>query len=444
MSDDLKLFPDDVVPPTASVTEPEPAGAPRVLTPNRAQVELRPLDLESLVPENHRVRAVWDFVVGADLHELYDAIKAREDTVGRSATDPRLLLALWLYATIEGVGSARALARLCREHHMYLWLCGGVPTNHHTLGDFRVAHSRVLERLLTTSVATLMAAGVVTLKRVAQDGMRVRASAGAASFRRKSTLERCLAEAEAQVAALRREVDADPSAASRREQAARRRAARERQERVAAALKHLPEIAAKKKAAERDQARASTTDPEARVTKMADGGFRPAYNAQLATDTESQVIVGVGVTNQGSDQGLMPPMVEQLKERYDQAPTEYLVDGGFVVKEDIAQLSEDGTTVYAPVPAPKDPQRDPHCPLPEDAPAVAAWRVRMGTDEAKGIYKARAATAECVNAQARERGLHRVRVRGRAKVLAVLLWYALAHNLMRMVALGALTTVVMN
>ncbi len=415
-----------------------------MLTPNRAQLELRPVDLESLLPHNHRARAVWDFVVGADLHELYAAIRAVEGGVGRAATDPRLLLALWLYATIEGVGSARALARLCHEHHAYLWLCGGVPTNYHTLADFRVAHSAVLERLLTASVATLMAAGVVELKRVAQDGMRVRASAGAASFRRKATLEQCLAAAEAQVATLRAEVHADPGAATRREQAAQQRAARERQERVAAALKQLPEVEAKKKAADKDKARASTTDPEARVMKMADGGFRPAYNAQLATDTASQVIVGVAVTNQGNDQGQLGPMVEQVTERCGKVPEEHLADGGFVSLDDIEQVSAGGTTVYVPVPEPRDPSRDPHCPLPEDSAVIAAWRIRMGTDEAKAIYKDRAATAECVNALARERGLQRVRVRGRAKVLAVLLWYAVAHNLLRIVAFTAASAAVMS
>ena len=438
--DDLKLFPDDAVPPTAPAPQPEEAAAPRVLTPNRAQLLLRPLDLEGLLPAEHRARAVWDFVVGADLHELYDAIKAREGAVGRAATDPRLLLALWLYATVEGVGSARGLARLCHEPHAYQWLCGGVSTNYHTLADFRVAHSAVLEHLLTASVATLMAAGLVELKRVAQDGMRVRASAGAASFRRKATLEKCLAEAEAQVAALRGELHADPGAATRREQAARERAASERRERVAAALKHLPEVEAKKKtAADKAKARASTTDPEGRVMKMADGGFRPAYNAQLATDTASQVIIGVAVTNQGNDQGQMGPMLEQVAERCGKLPAEHLADGGFAALDDIEQASAGGTTVYVPVPEPRDPKRDPHCPLPDDSPVLAAWRVRMGTDDAKAIYKERAATAECVNALARERGLQRVRVRGRAKVLAVVLWYALAHNLLRIVALTAVT-----
>ncbi|MBI5478130.1 MAG: hypothetical protein HY906_04700 [Deltaproteobacteria bacterium] len=285
-----------------------------------------------------------------------------------------------------GGGSARELARLCREHHAYQWLCGGVPSNYHTLADFRVAHSAVLERLLTASVATLMAAGVVELKRVAQDGMRVRASAGAASFRRKPTLEQCLTEAEAQVAALRAEIHADPGAATRREQAAQERAARERRERVAAALAQLPEVEAKKKAGDKAKARASTTDPEARVMKMADGGFRPAYNAQLATDTASQVIVGVAVTNQGTDQGQMGPMVEQIAERCGKVPAEHLADGGFVAKDDMEQVSAGGTTVYLPVPEPRDPNRDPHCPLPEDSPVIAAWRVRMGTDEAKAIY----------------------------------------------------------
>jgi transposase len=443
--DDLLLFPDDdVAAPPATVAQPEAAAAPRVLTPNRTQLLLRPLDLESLVPHDHRVRAVWDFVLGADLHELYDAIKAREGAVGRAATDPRLLLALWLYATVEGVGSARALARLCREHHAYQWLCGGVPTNYHTLADFRVAHSALLERLLTASVATLMAAGLVEVKRVAQDGMRVRASAGAASFRRKATLEKYLAKAEAQVAALRGELHADPGAATRREQAARERAARERQERVAAALAQLPAIEAKKKtAADKDKARASTTDPEARVMKMADGGFRPAYNAQFATDTATQVIVGVDVTNQGTDQGQLEPMVAQIAERCGKRPDEHLADGGFVAKDDIEQVSAGGTTVYVPVPEPRDPKRDPHCPLPDDSPVLAAWRVRMGTDDAKAIYKDRAATAECVNALARERGLQRLRVRGRTKVLAVLLWYALAHNLLRIVALTAVSAAAM-
>jgi hypothetical protein len=171
--------------------------------------------------------------------------------------------------------------------------------------------------------------------------------------------------------------------------------------------------------------------------KMADGGFRPAFNAQLATDTASGVIVGVDVGNVGSDRGQLGPMVRQLERRYARAPGAMLVDGGFLNLAEFTMLasSAPGMLLYAPVPAPRDDARDPHVPLPEDPPAVAAWRVRMGTPEAKGIYRERAATAECVNAQARNRGLRQLPVRGLARALAVLLWQALAHNLLRTVAL---------
>jgi Transposase DDE domain len=293
-----------------------------------------------------------------------------------------------------------------------------------------------LDTLLTASVASLMGAGVVTLARVAQDGMRVRASAGAASFRRRPTLEGCLAEAEAQVHTLRAELDTDPTATTQRQRAARDRAARDRADRVARALAQLPAVEAKKAARDKARARASTTDPEARVMKMPDGGFRPAYNIQFATATAAQVIVGVDVSHEGSDYGQLEPMVDQLEHRHHQSPGAMLVDGGFLRLDDLATL-QDRTTVYAPVPRPRDPTRDPHSPVPGDRAAVAAWRRRMGTPEAQGLYKARAATAECVNAQARNRGLVRLLVRGLAKVRAIALWQALAHNLMRTLALRA-------
>lgn len=408
---------------------------PRLREANRSQVELRPVDLEGLLPADHRARVVWAFVERLDLSRFYVSIRAVEGHAGRPPADPKILLALWLYATLEGVGSARALARLCEAHDAYRWICGGVSVNYHTLADFRVEHVEALDELLTQSVATLLAAGAVTLERVAQDGMRVRASAGAASFRRKKTLKRCLREAREQVELLRRELEEDPGATERRQQAARERAVREREERVAKALEQLPGVAAKKKPQEREQARASTTDSEARVMKMADGGFRPAYNAQLATDTASQVVVGVAVTNAGSDQGQMGAMAEQMEARYGRRPEAVLVDGGFVKLADIEQVTQGGSTVYAPVIQPRDPTRDPHAPQPGDAPAVAAWRERMGTSKAKAIYKERAATAECVNAHSRNRGLQQLPVRGAGKALAIVLWYALAQNLMRAAAL---------
>lgn len=305
--------------------------------------------------------------------------------------------------------------------------------NYHTLADFRTQQLALLERLLTDSVASLMSQGLVTLDRVAHDGMRVRASAGAASFRRQPTLSTALREAEQQVATLREEIHADPGASTKRQQAARQRAVRDRTNRVRAALEQLPKIAKKKKPAEREEARASTTDPDARVMKMADGGFRPAFNVQLATATASQVITGVEVTNVGSDRGELLPMLEQHQTRYGHRPKDLLVDGGFVRKVDLDHLvpPRGGTTIYAPVMESKDATRDAHTPRADDSPAVAAWRQRMATDEAKRIYRERGATAECVNALARNRGLRQFTVRGLQKVKAVALLYALAHNLRR-------------
>jgi transposase len=418
---------------------PPRVGPKRLRHAVRNQVEFRQCALDELLPEEHEARIVWAYVESLDLSELHQRIQAVEGGPGQAPADPRILLALWLYATLRGVGSARELNRLCEQHVAYRWICGGVSMNYHTLSDFRTQHVELLDRLLTESVASLMAEGLVTLDRVAQDGMKVRASAGAASFRRQPTLEEALAEAEEQLRQLKTEMDADPAASKTRGQAARLRAAEERAARIRAALEQLPKIAEGKKAKDRDKARASTTDADARVMKMGDGGFRPAVNVQLAAATGSQIITGVDVTNSGGDQGQMAPMVEQHQERYDEKPKEALVDGGFVKKADIDQVSppQGGTLVYAPVMESKDPQRDPHTPRDDDSPAVAEWRKRMATDEAKTIYRQRASTAECVNALARNRGLQRFLVRGLRKIKAVVLLYVLAHNLMRAVALRA-------
>lgn len=435
-----ELFPASGLPHDGTIAdgkEGRKGGKARTVKPNRDQLELVTFDWDSLLPEDHRARVVWAFVEGVDISELYAQIGSVEGRSGRPATDPRVFVALWLFATLEGVGSARALERACQRDVAYRWILGGVRVNHHSLADFRTAHEQTLDRLVTQSAAALMVEGLVEMERVAQDGMRVRASAGAGSFRRERTLEQCLDEAQAQVEALKKELHGDPGAEHRRREAARRRAAQERRDRVAAALEQMAAVKAKKKAGEREKARVSTTDPEARVMKMADGGFRPAYNVQFATDTPSQVILGVEVSNHGSDQGQMTPMVTDLERRYQRAPTEYLVDGGFAGHEEIERVTKAGIRVFAPVMRPKDDGRDPFTPLATDSPEVATWRRRMSTPQAKEIYKARAATAECVHAQARNRGLRQFLVRGVAKVRAVALWYALAHNLLRAFELRA-------
>lgn len=437
--DDQFLFEMPAVEPEVHAEEPRQGGQPRLRCAVRDQIEFRACALNDMLPDDHQARIVLKFVEGLGLSPIYEQIASVAGRPGHPTADPRILFTLWLYATLRGVGSARELDRLCTQHLAYMWICGGVSMNYHTLSDFRTRHVDVLDQLLTESVASLMAEGLVSLDRVAQDGMKVRANAGAASFRRKATLEELLAEAKQQVEALRSELETDPGGATDRQRAARQRAAEEREERIRAALDQIPQIEAAKKAADKDKARASTTDADARTMKMGDGGFRPAFNVQFATATDSQVITGVEVTNSGGDQGQMAPMVEQHEKRYGQTPDEVLVDGGFVKKEDIDKVSapQGNTTVFAPVMKSKDPNRDAHEPRADDSPAVAEWRSRMATDEAKEIYKQRAATAECSNAQARNRGLQRFLVRGLRKAKAVALWYALGHNLIRGAALRA-------
>lgn len=427
----------DLPPTEADPAEPEGRARPRLQRPQRDQITLRPSDLESLLPADHRARLVWAFVEGLDLSSFHARIRAVEGHSGRPPIDPAILVSLWLYATLEGVGSARALDRLCDEHDAYRWLAGGVGVNHHTLADFRVEQADLLDALLVQSVAALLATGEVRLTRVAHDGIRVRASAGAASFRRRATLERALTEADAQVEALKAELDEDPSATSRRVTAARERAASERAERVRRALEQLPALEAAKRRNQKppDEARASTTDPEARVMRLGDGGYRPAYNGQYTTDVDSGFVCGVAVTNVGSDQGELGPAVERVRERYGRPPDEMLVDGGYVTLAEIDAVTACGTTVYAPpmTRSPRADRRVRHI----DSPAVAEWRARMDSPEAQAIYRERAATAEWVNALARNRGLQQFRVRGLDKVRSILLWFALAHNLDRTLALRA-------
>jgi len=434
-------------------------GAPRLRKAERRQVSMRPISLEDLLSPDHRARFVWRFAERLDLSALYGAIKAVEGHPGHPPADPRILLALWLYATVEGVGSARELDRLCREHIGFEWLCGGVGMNHTTLAEFRVAHGAVLERLLVDSFAAMLRTGHASLARVAQDGMRVRAAAGAASFRRRASLKRCHAEAAAEVARLRAELEADPGSLSRRQAAARLRAAADRERRVAAALAVAEQLAAERQASQRShdedppgpgdgpagngaakpprEPRVSTTDAVARVMKMPDGGFRPAFNLGFASDPRSGMIAAVTLDNSGSDKGQLRPMSERLAAAYGQRPGEHLVDGGFAKLADIEALAAAGVAVFAPVPKPRDAARDPHAPRHGDGPGVAAWRRRMGDEAAKAVYKERAATAECANAQCRNRGLLRFLVRGLEKAKAVGLWHALTHN---MVCTGRLLT----
>jgi transposase len=414
-----------------------PLGRPRLREPQRDQVALRAVDIESLIGEDHRVRVIWTYVEGLDLSELENRIKARGDRPGHPATSPRLLLALWLCATSDGIGSARALERMCESHDVYRWLCGGVSVNYHTLSDFRVGCADLLDRLLAEHLAALAEAKLVNLDTLAQDGVRIRASAGAASFRREETLDEQLALAQAVVDKLKHEVEARSDASNERIKAAKERAARERSERVKAAQAALAEI--KRQRQERaekrgngkkpKEPRASTTDPQARVMKMADGGFRPGYNVQVASVAGEQIVVAVEITNSGSDRGLMRPMLERLRALTGHLPGRHLVDGGFSSADDIEWAHGQGTEVYCP-PTQSKHRTDPYLPRRGDGPGVLAWRARMASEAGQAQYDLRS-ICECIHARWRNWDLRQLTVRGTAKVRAVVLWHALTNNILQ-------------
>lgn len=407
----------------------------RVVEANRAQMRLVTLDLESMLPVEHAARAVWTFVERLDLGEFYARILAREGSAGRPATDPQILLALWIYATVDGVGSAREIERLCHYHLAYQWICGGVNVNHHSLSDFRNEATDLLNGLLTQSVTILLSQGLVEIRRVAQDGMKVRASAGASSFRTRGGLGKLQKVAREQVETLAKEIEADPGAASRREEGARKRAAEEREKRIEHAMEQMAEAERRKgsnKGKKKQEARISTTDPSARVMKMADGGFRPAYNVHLVSDTVSKVVIAVEVDNAGTDKHAMLPLAEQIEKRYGGAhPEEWLADGGCNSLQNIDQMSKRDCKIFAPPQRSRSPERKPTDIRPTDSEAVAEWRKRMDKEEAKQIYRERAATAELVNAHCRAQGLLQFLVRGTRKALAVVLVHAITNNMRR-------------
>ncbi|MCE9583797.1 MAG: transposase [Planctomycetes bacterium] len=414
-----------------SVAKRPTGGEVRLETARREQLELVPTNIDELIAADHPARAIWILVKTLDLSKFVAECKSRGENAGRPAIDPAILVTLWIFAASQGVGSARELARLTREHSAYRWIRGQVDVSYHTLSDFRVGHGVALDGLLAEVLAVLMHQDLLTLERTAQDGVKVRASAGSSSFHRQPSLEKCRKKAEEQLDRLKKELESAPQDAARK--AARKEvAARDLLARVNRAIAEIPKVAELKKRRNPADARASTTDPEARVMRMADGGFRPAYNVQLTTDTKSRVVAGVRVTNKPADWGLMKSSLDDLKRRTGRTPRQHLVDGGYSAMKDVEELAAHGIAVFAPLQTPRTPGRDRYQPREGQSKAVSAWRRRMGSSRGREIYKLRASTAETVNADLRcFRGLDRFLVRTLPKVTCVVLWSVIAYDLMR-------------
>jgi transposase len=397
------------------------------------------------LPADHRARLVWSFVESLDLSPLYDRVLSREGEAGRPAADPAVLLSLWLYATIEGVGSARELERLAQSDAAYRWLAGGVPLNYHGLADFRVDSVEVLDRLLTQSVTALIAEGLISLDEIAVDGTKIRASASKKSFRTGEKLIKIEAAVADRLAALKQELSSDPGASSRRGQAARERAAREVQARTARARAALERLEAERRAraarhakdeAKKKEPKASTSDPEARCMRFPDGAVRPAYNAQIAAAPRGGVIVSIEVTDRRNDAGLAGPMVDDIARRYGRTPDKLLVDTSYATSGDIVALAAHAAgpvSVYTPPPAEKENvkpatlarrirkrAKEPAC--------LKAWRERMASEAGQAVYALRK-RIERINADRKNHGFGFLPVRGLIKAKAHALWHALANNL---------------
>jgi transposase len=402
---------------------------PRVSEPQRRQAVFRFEMPEDALAPSHPARVLWNVVGTLDLSAFLAGAKAVEGTVGKKTLSPRMKLTLWLYAISTGVGSARKIARLIETDDAYRWIVGDLEVGHHTLSAFRVEHGAALDGLMTDILASLLHIGVLSLELVAQDGIRIRAAATAPSFRKHTSLLKCQEHAALHLKAVLAQAD-DPQI-NRRQQAAAEAAALDYQRRVEAAIVAVAELQQKRRPTAK-AARASTTDAEARVMKMADGGFRPAYNVQMVTAGSPlggpRTIVGVRVTNVGSDMGSITPMLEQIQQRTGQLPTTLLADANHAAHGCIRYAAEVGVEVLVAVP---DGTREGGAQAADD-PAILAWQERMETAEAMRLYRARASLCELVNAHLRvHHGVDNFLVRGLAKVTCVILMAAITSNLLQ-------------
>ena len=319
-------------------TAPAAAAArARVKPVDRSQLTWQMLDVERLIEPDHPARAIWELVGRLKLDGFYAPIEAVEGTAGRTPWDPRLLVSLWIYAYSRGISSAREIARRCCYEPAFEWLCGLGEINHHTLSDFRVDHDASLRELFVQELGVLSSEGLVSLERVMHDGTKIKACAGSDSFRREDRLKEHLEAARKQVEAMGDPREEEPA----RKRAARERAVRERQERLEQALEELEQIREAKRQ-DKEEARASQSDPQARIMKQSDGGYAPSYNVQLSTEASHRIIVGAEVSQSGSDYGQLIGAVAKVEQNLGGKPAQVVVDGGFTSRENILSMVEQG------------------------------------------------------------------------------------------------------
>jgi transposase len=417
----------------------------RVNHPHRHQVSMQFLSLDQMLPENHVARTLGAYVKTLDTSALYQQITVSSTQAGRTATNPEVLLTLWLLATVEGINSARELERRCQRDMPYMWVCGEVSVNRSTLSEFRVYAGPFLNEMLVNTITGLIDSGVVGYEIVAQDGMRVRASAGKSSFRRAPTLNKLRSEVKAFIEKLERQEDEnDDDQGSPQSQAAKKRSAEAQLQRLNESLEQIEDLSQRRERRRKGsgvESRCSTTDPDARNMKMANGGFNPALNVQFSSDSKARMIVGVDVTNEGTDGGQLEPMANQLASDYGRPPEKIVTDSAYATKQGVTAVEKQGSQVVATVPREEQLAKhgkNAHKRQPGDTDEYVAFRTRMTQPENIQLCKQRPSVAEFPNAVCRNRNLQQFNVRGLVKMKAVALWHAVAFNFTRMVCLGVI------
>jgi len=295
------------------------------------------LDVERLIEQDHPARAIWELSGRLKLGGFYAPIEAVEGSAGRTPWDPRLLVSLWIYAYSRGISSAREIARRCTYEPAFQWLCGLGEINHHTLSDFRVDHDASLRELFVEVLGVLSSEGLVSLERVMHDGTKIKACAGVDSFRREERLKEHLEAARKQVEAMGDPGEEEPT----RKRAARERALRERQQRLEQALEEVQKVRESKRQ-DKEQARASQSDPQSRIMKQSDGGYAPSYNVQLSTEASQRIIVSAAVSQSPTDTHQLIGAVAQIEQNLGAKPAQVVVDAGFTSRENILTMAEQG------------------------------------------------------------------------------------------------------
>lgn len=417
----------------------------KLKTASREQFEFRQSCLDQLVPDDHKVRLIWDFVSEMDLSICLEGISSFYGGRGRSAIDPKILLALWIYTIIDGNASARKLEELCLNHDVYKWICGGISISRTVLAEFRSINPRKFDELLTKCLAVMLKNNLISDVDFAQDGTRVKANAGFNSFRRENSLKDLESQMSEHIDLLRKEEKTAPNAYEKRKVSEKTMRAIEKKEKIKEALKNLEQYRCEKiengtrnnnkpTQKELDDVRASTTDPEVRKMKMGDSGYRLAYNIQFATGLDSRVIYGVDVVNT-LDPGTAPRLMAQVKERLQSLKMSeikrWIADAAYSAKNDLITIANLFPNCLFFAPPKPHKQIDPKKYLKNDHEAVIIWRNLIGSNQITELYKKRCSTAEFSNMHVKNQALTEFSVRGLVKVKGMAFLHAISMNISR-------------